>query len=428
MEPALGKFAACLLVTAVSAGVLAVLRGRPGQERRLLRCAAAAWALRLAAALVLYTLAPHLVRFSDAVAFYHPETRALLSGQLPYNGFATSYSPLFHVLLAPALLVWPSPGAIVVFMLLAEGLLVASLVRADRADGRGLDGSSTAWLIVTSPLQVYWVGIGGYNSILIAAGAGLALLAARRGRNLAAGAWAALAFLGCKALGVLAWPTVVAYRPGGAGRRALPLLLTVLLLAGAGLLGLDVLMPVDREAGRWAGGNVWVVAASLVPALYRSPAVWAASVLLTLVAFGLGTWRFWRCRDDADRTDADRFAAAVAHLGWMFAVFLVLSLKSMAMYLPMLAPFAAHVLVRRGGGRLRPLLPWFALGALATVGIESRWLPDMIASRHLVTTGTGALVLAAELARMLSLAAVARACWAAMGAAAPHRGRPPQAG
>ncbi|MFN2371002.1 MAG: hypothetical protein ABR506_07590 [Candidatus Krumholzibacteriia bacterium] len=416
MTPALAKFAACLLVTAASAGVLMALRRRPREETWLRRGAAAAWTLRLGAAVALYVLAPHLVRYSDPVAFYLPETQALLAGRLPYAGFATSYSPLFHALLAPAVLVWPSPGAVVVVMLLAEGALVTALLRADRADGRSLAGSRTAWLIVTSPLQVYWVGVGGYNSILIAAFAGIALVAARRGGHLAAGAWGALAFLGCKALGLLAWPTVVLYGREGRRRRAAPLVATLALLAAAGLLGLDVLQPVAREAGRWAGGNVWVIAASLVPALYRSVAVAVVSALLALTAFALGTRRF---AVHSCAAPADRLPAAVAHLGWMFAAFLVLSLKSMAMYGPMLAPFAAHVLVLRGDGRLRPLLPWFALGAVATVGIESRWLPDMIASRHLVTTGTGALVLAAELVRLAALVAIARACWAALGGPRP---------
>lgn len=416
MTEALAKFLACALVAATSYGVLAVLRGRPQQETWLARGATGVWILRVAAALALYILSPHLVRFSDAIAFYFPETQALLSGLWPYDGFATSYSPLFHVLLAPALLIWPSPGAIVLLMLLAEGILVAAVLQADRADGRGLAGSRTAWLIVTSPIHIYWVGIGGYNSILIATFAGLGLIAVRRGKPWAAGVGGALAFLGCKALGLLAWPTLAVYGRGNWRRCLMPLLLALLAMAGADLLGLDVLMPVRREAGRWAGGNVWVIAASLFPALYRSTAANVASALLALSACWLGTRRFWRFRATGEHRESRRFAAALAHLAWMFAAFLVLSPKSMAMYLPMFAPFAAHVLVGHANGRLAPLVPWFALGAVATVGIESRWLPDMIASRHLLTTGSGALVLGAELVRIGSLVAIAWTCWQTMGA------------
>jgi len=409
------KIILCIVATAVGVGGLALMRRSPREDALLRWLIPAAWAARAALAVGIYALAPELVRHSDAVAFYLPETRELLRGLMPYNGFGTSYGPLFHALLAPGVALWSSAGAITLTMLAAEGLLLASYVRLGTFFGDTLRFRRVAWIAVTSPLFVYWNGVGGYNSVLIALFAGLGLIAAARGRHLAAGLAGAMAFAGCKALGVLAWPAIILYDGSNRWRRAAPIAAMLAILAVGALGGWDVLMPLKRQHDSWSGGNLWFLASVVLPGLHGSVLVSVLSAIALATAITAGTRRFL-CLPTG--SPAAGFERAVAYLVWILVVFMLLSKKSMLMYRPMLLPFAAHLLLRQSG-TLKALVPVLALGLLATVQIQSLWLDEMIASRHFLTTPAGCAVLVADLVRMAALAAIGLSAWRSLAPGRP---------
>jgi hypothetical protein len=232
-----------------------------------------------------------------------------------------------------------------------------------------------------------------------------------------------MSFLGCKLLGVLSWPTIVLYRRGASLRRILPMVLAVLGLGLLLALGFDVWMPIRREAGGWSDGNAWFLLATIFPSVYEASAVDLLAPAAFLLAYGLGTIRFLRGRgsDSApagSSPNAEReFDRATAHLAWAMVAFLVFSKKTMGMYPPMALPFVVHTLLSRDGDRLRvaTLFPILLIGATATVFPNMNWLGEFVRSRAFLASGDGALLLVAQVAKLVALAAMGRAAWTLLG-------------
>ena len=405
------KFGLC--ITGAGAGVLGLVMTRNSYRECYVldRLVIGAWFGRVGLAVAIYLFAPDIVQFSDAKAFYLPETLDLVTkGLLPYNGFSTSYGPLFHLILAPGVALWPSAGAITLTMLLAEGILLKVYLQLGDYLDRSLLFRRVAWVSVTSPLFIYWNGIGGYNSVLIAMFAMLGLSAAARGRPVLAGLAGTMAFLGSKALGALAWPTIVLFGREGYLRRALPIFAMFILLGIGAACGWDVMMPIHREHGSWSAGNLWFLAAVAFPPLFGTIWVSVLSGMGVIVGITAGTWRYWKCQR---KSSAHGFDLAVAHFVWVLVVFLLLSKKSMPMYPPMLLPFAAHLIMVKSRS-IRALIPLLVLGSLTTIQVKIVWLEDMIVSRHFLTTIAGGGVLAVDVVRILALAMIGSMAWRMM--------------
>ncbi len=402
------KLAFALVVATVSWLVLSRVHGRPDEVQRLDRLTWIVFTGRVVLTLVVYLAAPALVQHSDAIAFYLPETESLLAGGLPYRDFVTNYGPLFHGMLAPAVALWHSPGAIVLVMLMAEAGLLVVYRRFGARSGHDLRFARGAWLMVSSPMMVYWVGVVGYNGVLIALFSMLGLVMACSARPFASGLVGSLGWLACKALGVLSWPTIVLARNEGVSRRVAAFAVVGLALGVALFAGFDVLMPLRREHDSWTSGNVWFLASVALPSLFKAPVVSYLAAASFAGAWVLITWRWLKHRHPG--TDFD---TAVAHLTFVMTAFMLLSHKSPVMYTPMLAPFAIHT-VLADGSRLRTLLPVLILGALATMRLESVWLGDMITSRHLTSTNVGLIALAMETLKMGAFVALAMRAWQAV--------------
>jgi len=371
---------------------------------------AATWSARLAITIGVYAFVPHLIQGSDATNYYLPETSCLLAGQLPYLDFSTCYSPLFHLLLAPFVLVWPSVGSIVAAMLLAESLLLISYLKIGQHLDQELPFLRSAWLMVSSPVMVIWIGLMGYNGILIAAFTMLALYFQVRGMPVKSGLSAALGLGACKLLGVLTWPAVV-LAGRARTRTALPMLAMVLFLASALVLGFDVLEPIKHEGLLWNGENIWVMAAALFPAMYRSPIVTVASPLLFGALVLAGTRLFLRNRAT---TEPEAFNQVVSYLVWILVLFMLTSKKTMASYYPMLFPFLIHQSVVNRTFSIRNFLPVIILSILATTTFRSRWLQEMIASNHFFTTGSGAILYFTVVLKDICLVTILAQSWREM--------------
>jgi len=410
LSPNLVKLLACLLITFASLLVLHMISRRAREVVQLQWLIAATWSARLALTIVVYAFVPHLIKGSDATNYYLPETTSLLSGQLPYLDFSTCYSPLFHLLLAPFVLVWPAVGSIVVVMLLAESLLLISYLKIGKHLDQELIFLRSAWLMVSSPVMVIWIGLMGYNGILIAAFTMLALYFQVRKQPTKAGLSAAMGLSACKLLGALTWPAVVLAGMARA-RTALPMLVMVLFMAIALVLGFDVLEPVKHEGLLWNGENIWVMTAALFPAMYRSPIVTVASPLLFGALVLVGTRLFLRNRAT---TEPQAFNQVVSYLVWILVLFLLTSKKTMASYYPMLFPFLIHQSMVNGPFSMRRLIPVIILSILATTTFRSRWLQEMIITNHFFTTGSGALLYATVMLKDICLVTILARSWREM--------------
>jgi hypothetical protein len=399
------KFTGCIIVAVLSMGIHLWLKDQKDEIRRTRALVVAVWVGRFALVFVIYGLFPMIVRNSDAVRFYFPETLALMDGGLPYRDFPTHYSPLFHPLMAVGLWLWRSPGAIVSIMLIAEATILVNLLYLTRRQGRERLGWRCAWLIVSSPVMIYWVGVGGYNSVLIAAFAAAGLLSLARGDAWRTGWAGAFGLLTCKLLGVLTWPTLILFGRGSVWRKTLPLVLTGLSLVAMLIAGYDTLMPIKSEHNCWSGGNLWFLAAIAFPGLYRSGFSAVACPILLFLAALIGTLHMARKSRDA--------SLAPLHLAWIILVFMLLSRKTMGMYMPMLMPFAVYALLLEDRGRY--WLPLFLLGMLTTWEISPAWLEGLIADRYFTTTLKGALLLLADVIRVGCLIRIGLAVWSLTG-------------
>lgn len=120
------KFIICVVLASFAHIVSFVLMDRLGEIKIFRRLIVSSVAVKFLLAVIVYLLFPQIAgKTSDAGLFYLPEAKHVLEGQLPYRDFASSYSVLFPVVLAPAVAVWRSIGAVVLVMLIFESLMAS---------------------------------------------------------------------------------------------------------------------------------------------------------------------------------------------------------------------------------------------------------------------------------------------------------------
>jgi len=363
------KFVLCLILAVwAHAGLIWAAR-RPDEIGLLRRFVVGAVILKFVAVAVLYALRPQLGATSDAGLYYIHEARHVLAGEVPYRDFDSSYSPLFPVILAPAVAVWNGIGAIVLLMTAFEAAMLGLYLRASPAAG-SVAVYRTAFYYSFSPISVYWCALTGYNGSIIALFALASLLLAERRRDAGAATVAVAGFLCSKLLMALNFPAFICFeRRGCVVRGAILVGLAAAAIGGPYLAGFDTLLPIRREMNNVTSGNIWFLLAPLVSEEIRRTPAWN---LAPLFAFALVfpalfvpyASKMWR---SADR--GTRFNSATAFLATTNLLFMILSKKSYGFYLLMTLLFVVHTVVVASGDLRslgRRLVPLTFLGAVAT--------------------------------------------------------------
>ncbi len=348
-----------LVSSLLSVGIVLWIRGRPFEEAFLRRAVVGIALAKLVGCVLLYTLAPLEGLASDARLYYLPQALRALSGELPLRDFETSYGPLFPYLLVPGLLLWRSPGSIVLTMLVAETAML--LVYALRCRRSGFPGGwRVMFLYSLSPLSWYWVGVVGYNNALIGLFTALALALAESRRDLASGFAAALGLLFSKLTMILAWPAIVLFGPRRIAVRLLPLLLALgaMLLASA-TIDVDVTERAMNYEHRTSSGNVWFLLSMLSAVDLDSVAVKRLSMLSLLLVLAPLCLHFGAERLRRGLRGFDSAAALVAAV---HMIFMILSYKTYPWYHTGALLFALHALLVDEGFRARHLAPLVVLG------------------------------------------------------------------
>ncbi|HET7218134.1 MAG TPA: hypothetical protein VFJ02_08795 [Vicinamibacterales bacterium] len=324
-------------------------------------------ASRLAGWLGAYVVLGNLARYSDLLTFYLPEARLAMQGQVPYRDFPSSYGPLFPYLAGALLPLWPSPAAVALAMIAFEVMAVLLFARILRRNGVG-DQIITGMLFVytLSPGALYWSGMIGYNSSVVlffwVAAAGW-LIAGRYGRSLVALAGSVVCG---KVLGLLVAPIWIVHPRRRHLQIAAAAVAAGLLAFAAQQLGLDVLLPMQREGNRSTSGNVWFLLSGVLPFSTGGP-LWRFGPILALggavAVLALLCYLRWR-----DEVSPERLAAAIAATGWLFVL---LSKKSYPHYVPMFLLFAVFAMTSRHGvsGRWVGLLALFGAVGIIEPGI-----------------------------------------------------------
>lgn len=347
---------------------LPVLRGR-----KVLLSWLTWFGTRVAFGIVVWGLLGH--EGVDQLAFFLPQARHVLAGQLPYRDFPSAYGPLFAPLLAVAVAALGDSGPFVLF-LLADFVAWRALAAAEG------EGSDAAWMWAALPALWYLTVRYAQDEALAAAFVALAWLAFRRERPARVGIALGLGLLVTKPLFLLpALPLVLGANHRGTivAWAALP----VAIVYGAFLaVRAPVLQPLTLEGANFGvGPTLWGVPVMLAH-LDLGAAGWLA--VAALFVWGLAVL-------------LPRRAGAGDHAAWQYGAFAALSPKFMPMYLVMWAPllcvWASRDADRRGWlllystllpltwyldsgplqGLFGPLWRWIALVALPGIALLALW-------------------------------------------------------
>jgi hypothetical protein len=344
---------------------------RPGESKIFRRLIVSSVAVKFLMAVIVYLLFPQIAgKTSDAGLYYLPEAKHVLEGQLPYRDFVSSYSVLFPVVLAPAVAVWRSIGAVVLVMLIFESLLLVLYLKCSPHAGTAV-AYRVAFIYSFSPISAYWCGVTGYNGSIIALFALASLILVERQKATLASACAVCGLLCSKLLMLLSYPAILFFEWRGWRTRMASLAL--FMAASIGLpyfAGFDSLMPIKREIGNISSGNLWFLCSPFVSAEVRAGRFWNVGPLVAFaVTFApLFVVYLVSLRCDSGRRDG-RFDVAVAFLATTNLAFMILSKKSNSFYLLMAFLFILHTLVvdsRNCRMLCARLVPVTFLGAITT--------------------------------------------------------------
>lgn len=255
----------------------------------------------------------------DQLAFYLPQARHVLAGDLPYRDFPSAYGPLFAPLLAVAVRLAGEAGPFVLF-LLADFVAWRALAAAEGEDGEA------AWLYSALPIVWYFTVRYAQDEALGAACVALAWLALKRDRAALGGLALGFGLLVTKPLfALLALPFLL----GSPRRGALLAWAAAPVLAVYGtllFLRAPIWQPLALEGGTFGvGPTLWRVPVVLAH-FDLGPAGWLA--FLAVAAVGVFALR-------------GRSATVTDHAAWQFGAFAALAPKFMPMYAVLWAPFLA---------------------------------------------------------------------------------------
>jgi hypothetical protein len=387
-----------LVSSLLSVGIVLWIRGRAFEEVFLRRAVIGIVLAKLIGCVLLYALVPLEGMASDAQQHYLPQALRALSGEIPLRDFTTSYGPLFPHLLVPGLLLWRSPGSIVFTMLVAEtAMLLVYALRNRRAGFSG--GWRVMFLYSLSPLSWYWVGVVGYNSVLIGFFSVLSLALAESRRDLASGFAAALGLLLSKITMILSWPAVVLFGPQRIVLRALPLAaaLAAALVAPV-LVDIDITARAANYRHSATSGNVWFLLCMLTGAELDSVAVKRLSMLALLLVLAPVCLRF---AAERLRRGLEGFDSAAALLASVHLIFMILSYKTYPWYHAGALLFALHALLASDRFRPRHLAPLVFLGMVTH--LEPRLWMLVRAEDPGLLSETGGALFALDLAMLSAM-------------------------
>lgn len=354
----------------VASGVVATWRGLHTMDARrftlLATSALAASRLGLFIALfVILKIEPQ----SDVVAYYYPQAKHALLGQLPYRDFDSSYAPLFPYIVAAAVKLWDSPKSIV---LLAITLEIASLplwLSVARAATSERIARVGAALYVTNPLPLVSVALNGQNQIACALLLALSLFLVLR-RSPALSGLALGASVACvKFLPLLLAPP--AFLSAGRHKARWSVAGAAIVVAVYGLFalaGADVFKPARTESALISSGNLPFLLTAAGATSSRGIIGWGALIALVGVLGAIAIWALIRRMGDEPWR-------LMPLLTLLLLTFMLFSKKSYTAYL-CLAFFPVCVTVAQQVRRRAGLFLFGGLSALAMLepSLWHRWL------------------------------------------------------
>lgn len=303
----------------------------------------------------------------DVDAFYRPQGRAALDGEIPNRDFRSSYMPLFPYVIGAVDRVWPDDRAIPLFIALcyaAFGLIWLRVLETGL--GRGRLATSLALAAILNG-AMWFLGIGyQQDEVLIAAILAAAVLLMLRQRDGAAGIVLGVGCAATKILLLIAAAgllTAASRRVRMAGGIAAGLAPVLGLFM---LLGASPVEMVRQEAASLQPASLITLAAA-APPLYETVREHAWIAQAAIAAWLLLVACFVRPAPSSSRLEAASAGLAAA---WL--VFLLLSPKALTSYRLIVLPFLPLLLPARPAA-----IAAFAIYSTA-VGVEYMLYEDWV--------------------------------------------------
>lgn len=283
----------------------------------------------LALFVALYLLGPQEPT-SDVPAYYLPVARAVLSGQVPFRDFVSSYAPLFPYVGAALVFFWDSGK---VFALFDIGLNVVTLLLWHWSARTRFDRQTTrcSTILFASCGHVIVQGLLGTNQSWIAVALAASVLLIIRDRSAAAGVTQAIVACTTKVLAHLFWPVLwicAPHRSRWLMAAVVPTAAVYLLFVSLGA-GPNLLHPLEYEANRMSSGNLLYILDPFLGATGLSERLISNGLTATALAIALG-WLFACGRRIPARRRPELLPAALALVGLTLMIF---SKKSFTGYL-----------------------------------------------------------------------------------------------
>ncbi|HEX7087917.1 MAG TPA: glycosyltransferase 87 family protein [Vicinamibacterales bacterium] len=351
----------------------------------------------------------------DVDAFYRPQGRAAIGGEIPNRDFRSSYMPLFPYVIGAVDRVWPDDRAIPLFIALcyaAFGLIWLRVLETGL--GRGRLAASLALAAMLNG-AMWFLGIGyQQDEVLIAAILAAAVLLMLRQRDGAAGLALGIGCAATKILLLVAAAGLVTaasrrMRMAGGIAAGLAPVLGVFMLLGASPVEM-----VRQEAASLQPASLITLAAAMPP-LYEMVRGHAWIAQGAIAAWLL----FVACFVRPARSTA-RLESVAAGLAAAWLVFLLLSPKALTSYRLVVLPFLPLLLPARPAA-----ITAFAIYSTA-VGVEYMLYEDWVNGPYaLAFEGAASAAGRLQLGALLALDTAIVACEAVWLACALSRLRLP---
>ncbi len=359
---ALFKTMYCVTIAVISFTLFIIAKDKTWEIKFFKRLLLGAFIFKIIACIAIYSSKLPVLSNSDASEAYLPETLKFLQGQISNLNYFSSYSILFHPILAIPVALWHSTGAIVLTMLVFEAAMIFMYLR--RCERKNYEHRwRVAFLYYFSPCTFYWVALSGHNGPLISFWIMAALILAEKGKDILSGVCGALAFLTTKLLAILAWPGLVLFDTRKWPKRTMPMVLAIAATAGLALFGINKYEAVEFQFAIDSSGNLWYII-SLFFHGFKESFLWK---YIPLISFALVFTPMFIAFYIAQRKpDINRFNSTVAFIAATNLVFMVLSRKALTFYMVMMLVFILHTLFLDYRRIIRYVIPITYIGAITT--------------------------------------------------------------
>jgi len=263
---------------------------------------------------------------SDVTAFYYPQAKNILQGNIPYLDFESSYSFLFPFLYSLPLIIWDTPLVFIIIAIVFELISINIWEKVLNIFFNEITAQKVIFIYLLNPISFFSVIINGQNQILIVLFLGLAILFQQKKKELWSGLFLGLGLLFTKYLFLIFVPVLVLL---SAQKRKLIIsffiagILPLILLY---VFNINTLLPLIIESKKYTSGNLPFLLSALFTTILNYE--FLLNMLLFLIYFGVIIYLYKNYISSHSNK-----AVVLNFISVVFLLFMLFSKKSYTTYL-----------------------------------------------------------------------------------------------